>query len=72
MKRVNYMKRAAKRFLEGTRFRTPVDAVEAGARTLDQWADFLSEEREIEAQQSHTTDRRRFNRFPAPRPIAQA
>jgi hypothetical protein len=70
MKRINYMKRAAKRFLEGTKFRTPVDAVEAGARTLDQWADFLAEERELDA--LNNTDRRRFNRFPAQRQLAQA
>jgi hypothetical protein len=71
MKRVNYMKRAAKRFLEGTKFRTPVDAVEAGVRNLDQWADFLAEERELEAQMASATDRRRFNRVP-PRVTAQA
>jgi hypothetical protein len=52
MRRVNYMKRAAKRFLEGTKFRTPVEAVEAGVRQLGEWADFLAEERELEAQMS--------------------
>ena len=49
MKRTNYMKRAAHRFLEGTKFRTPVEAVEAGLKSLGEWADILQEERELEA-----------------------
>ena len=49
MKRVNYMKRAAQRFLEGTRHRSPVEAVEAGVRTMGEWAEILAEEREAEA-----------------------
>ncbi len=48
MRRTSYLKRASRRFLEGTRYKTPVEAVEAGARTLAEWADTLSEEREIE------------------------
>ncbi len=49
MKRTNYMKRAARRFLEGTKYRTPVEAVEAGIKSLGEWADMLQEERELEA-----------------------
>lgn len=48
MRRVNYMKRAARKFLAGTRFRTPVDAVEAGVRTLTDWVDALNFERECD------------------------
>jgi hypothetical protein len=48
MRRTSYLKRASRRFLEGTRYKTPVEAVEAGARTLAEWADTLGEEREIE------------------------
>lgn len=48
MRRTSYLKRASRRFLEGTRFKSPVEAVEAGARTLGEWADVLSEERESE------------------------
>ena len=46
MRRISYMKRAARKFLEGTRFRTPVEAVEAGVRTLTHWVDTLNLERE--------------------------
>ena len=46
MRRINYMKRAARKFLAGTRFRTPVEAVEAGIRTLTHWVDTLNDERE--------------------------
>jgi hypothetical protein len=46
MRRVNYMKRASRKFLEGTRYRTPADAVEAGVKTLTQWVDALNTERE--------------------------
>jgi hypothetical protein len=59
MKRTNYMKRATIRFLEGTKFRTPVEAVEAGVRSLGDWADMLAEERELEMIQN-SQDRRRL------------
>ena len=59
MKRVNYMKRATQRFLEGTKYRSPVEAVEAGLRTLGQWADILAEERELESQMHRERDGRR-------------
>ena len=45
------MKRASQRFLAGTKFRSPVEAVEAGARNLAEWAELLAEEREAEAEQ---------------------
>ena len=48
MRRLSYFKRASRRFLTGTRHRTPAEAVEAGARTLEQWVYVLSEERELE------------------------
>jgi hypothetical protein len=48
MRRSDYWKRASKRFLAGTRFKIPCDAVEAGARTLEEWARMLAEERDIE------------------------
>jgi hypothetical protein len=50
MRRTNYMKRAALRFLDGTKYKIPVEAVEAGLRTLGDWTDFLAEEREVEMQ----------------------
>jgi hypothetical protein len=43
-----YFKRASKRFLTGTRFKTPCDAVEAGAKTLLEWSTVLEEERNKE------------------------
>jgi hypothetical protein len=45
-----YFKRASKRFLAGTRFKTPCDAVEAGAKTLLEWTQVLEEERNLEMQ----------------------
>jgi hypothetical protein len=50
MRRLSYYKRASRRFLQGTRHRTPAEAVEAGSRTLEQWVTLLSEERELEGQ----------------------
>jgi hypothetical protein len=38
----DYMKLARQEFLEGTRFRTPVDAVESGARKIEDWCDLVS------------------------------
>jgi hypothetical protein len=48
MRRTSYLKRASRRFLEGTRFKAPVEAVEAGERSLTDWAEMLAEERETE------------------------
>jgi hypothetical protein len=50
MRRATYFKRASRRFLEGTRFKTPCEAVEAGVRSLAAWSQVLTEERELEAQ----------------------
>jgi hypothetical protein len=38
----DYMKLARQEFLEGTRFRTPVDAVEGGVRKIEDWCDLVS------------------------------
>lgn len=68
MKQVGYLKRATKKFLHGTKFRAPVEAVEAGFRSLGEWADTLTNERELEAV---SPQRRRPQRSPQ-RDIAQA
>jgi hypothetical protein len=68
MKQVGYLKRATKKFLHGTKFRAPVEAVEAGFRSLGEWADTLTQERELE---SSPAPRRRSSRAPQ-RDIAQA
>ena len=66
MKQAGYLKRATKKFLHGTKFRSPVEAVEAGIRDLGEWADTLTNEREME---SSPAPRRRSIRD---REIAQA
>jgi hypothetical protein len=38
----DYMRLARQEFLEGTSFRTPVDAVESGARKIEDWCDLVS------------------------------
>jgi hypothetical protein len=43
----DYVRRAKRRFLQGLWHRTPIDAVLAGKRTLEQWTDLLNEEREL-------------------------
>ena len=48
MRRSPHYKRASKRFLQGSRFKTPSEAVEAGIRTLEEWSRLLLEERELE------------------------
>jgi hypothetical protein len=64
MYRSPYFKRASKRFLNGSKFKTPFEAVEAGARTLEEWSRVLLEERELE--QTHVRNRptRRGRRLP--------
>lgn len=49
MYRNPYFRRASNRFLNGLRFKTPFEAVEAGARTLEEWSRVLLEERELES-----------------------
>lgn len=48
MKHTSYLKRASKRFLAGTSYRSPVEAVEAGVRSLGEWAQMLEECRSAE------------------------
>ena len=67
MKQGGYLKRATKKFLHGTKFRSPVEAVEAGIRDLGEWADTLTNERELES----IAPRRRQQRAPQ-HDIAQA
>jgi hypothetical protein len=38
----DYMRLAKQEFLEGSRFRTPVDAVESGSRKIEDWCDLVS------------------------------
>jgi hypothetical protein len=40
--KTNYLQEAKKRFLEGTKFRTPIEAVEAGHRSAGEWCDTLA------------------------------
>jgi hypothetical protein len=57
----SYLYRATKRFLSGTRYESPIEAVEKGIRTLDEWTLILSEERELERPYSKAAlDARRF------------
>ena len=48
MKRIiqDYTRLARQEFLEGTNFRTPVQAVEAGTRSIEQWCDCVNAHRE--------------------------
>ena len=45
MRRSLHFKRASKRFLTGTRCKTPFEAVQSGIRTLEDWVLVLEEER---------------------------
>jgi hypothetical protein len=40
-----YYKRASKKFLAGTRCKTPCEAVETGTKSLLEWSSVLEEER---------------------------
>jgi hypothetical protein len=62
MKRISYLKRASKRFLEGTKFKSPIAAVEAGVRTLESWVEILVEECENETLMilEHRSERQRI------------
>lgn len=46
MPKSTYITRAKKRFLAGTSYRAPVEAVTRGKRTLEQWVEILNEERD--------------------------
>ena len=65
MRKSSYMKRAAKKFLEGTRFRHPIEAVENGVRTLEEWVDCLNTERELDRLRAHFGGEERFRRIAA-------
>lgn len=71
MRKSSYMKRAAKKFLEGTRFRHPIEAVEKGVRTLEEWVDCLNFEREIDRELALTARATPVSR-PQTKPSAQA
>jgi hypothetical protein len=45
-----YLKRAKKRFLQGLWHTSPVEAVLAGKRTLEEWVDIVAEEHDFEMQ----------------------
>ena len=45
-----YLKRAKKRFLQGVWYASPVEAVLAGKRTLEDWVDLVAFERDLERQ----------------------
>ena len=45
----NYVQRAAIQFLTGTKCRAPIEAVELGIRSLEDWTDILNLERESSA-----------------------
>jgi hypothetical protein len=45
----SYLKRAVERFLDGTRCRTPEEAVNKGLRTLEDWTLTLADELELKS-----------------------
>ena len=45
LKSMSYTQRAAWRFLDGLPYRSPIEAVEAGARSLVEWCEVLRDER---------------------------
>jgi hypothetical protein len=62
---IQYWKRASKRFLKGTQHKSPCEAVEAGARTLADWARILEEERNEDLAQRTLQTMRRTSRVKA-------
>jgi hypothetical protein len=70
MRRTSYMKRASQRFLLGTKFRSPFEAVEAGVLSLTHWAEVLAEEREREM--NYLLERPRAKRPPSYREFTRA
>jgi hypothetical protein len=52
-----YLKRAKKRFLQGLWYPSPVEAVLAGKRTLEEWVDMVAFEHDLERQ---TQTRRKY------------
>jgi hypothetical protein len=45
MRRENYLQHARKSFLEGSRFRSPLEAVESGERSILEWCACLNRSR---------------------------
>ncbi len=43
-----YYRRAAKRFLSGTRYKAPFELVQAGLKSLKEWVDLLNLERDLD------------------------
>ena len=70
MRRISYMKRASQRFLEGTKFHSPFEAVQAGARSLVDWTQILAEERDLEME--YLQERPRAKRPPSYREFSRA
>jgi hypothetical protein len=60
----DYTRLATQEFLEGTRFKTPVQAVEAGTRSIEQWCDCINAHRQKDSNQFGWQD----NSNPAARP----
>ena len=61
MRRSAYYKRAAKQFVAGTRYKAPFEVVSAGLKSLEDWADLLALEREIEDQYDNDRREKRKN-----------
>jgi hypothetical protein len=68
MRRSAYYRRAAKRFLAGTKFKAPFELVMAGHKSLEDWADVLALEREAEDQYDEERRTKRKNRHLAASP----
>ncbi len=62
MAKLSYLRRASKRFIQGTGKRTPWEAVEAGLRSLTDWAQVLDEERERDVLEARERSLRRRTR----------
>ena len=60
----DHTKLATQEFLEGTRFKTPVQAVEAGKRSIEQWCDCINAHRQKDSNRFEWQD----NSNPATRP----
>ena len=52
LEKYQYLKRAQKRFLIGTKSKTPEIAVTLGERSVKQWADIVQEELEKQLQRA--------------------
>jgi hypothetical protein len=45
MRKLSYPERAARQFIKGTRCSSPIEVVEKGLKTLDEWTELLAQER---------------------------